>query len=186
MTHRLDLERTHEQLVLLQHFVHGSNKFCEERLVGSEKDTGDGEFDSYWSWVKFVASSYTLECSIRFRVLLDIFVGKPEYKILKEFDTEVREGKEIGEIIEGKFDLNLRESCNKIIHARKLVPIWSDGDIDGINYKYWSGDLDLIGKKGKNSWRLKLHVSPWADCMSEFLFKAELSGLTSYIGADWL
>lgn len=185
MSHLLDIERSYEKLVLLQHFAHGSKQFCLERQTGSEKDIGDGEFDSYWGWVKHIASSYTLECSIRLRVLLDIFTDMPEAEIITELDTETRAGKIIGEIVEGNFDLTLRETCNKIIHARKVIPIWSTETNTDITFKYWSGDLDLSGKMGRNSWRLILHVSPWAKCVEEFLYKAELAELTTYVGADW-
>ena len=38
-----------------------------ERLIGSEEDMGDEEFDEYWTWAKGLVSSYMLECSIRVR-----------------------------------------------------------------------------------------------------------------------
>lgn len=185
MSHLLDLERSYEKLVLLQHFAHGSRQFCSERLTGSDKDTGDGEFDSYWSWVKHIASSYTLECSIRLRVLLDVLNGTPDAEKIEKLDEEARAGKVIGTIIEGDFDLTLRETCNKIIHARKVIPTWSTDTTDGVIFKYWSGDLDLSGTRGKKNWRLLLHVSPWAKCVEEFLFEAELAELTLYVGQDW-
>lgn len=46
MSHQLGLDGVLEKLVLLQHFAHGSERFCRERLVGSVHDIGDGELDS--------------------------------------------------------------------------------------------------------------------------------------------
>ena len=78
MSHLLDLEGVVEKLVLLQHFAHGSEQYCRERLIESKYDVGSGALDEYWGWVKSLVSAYTLECSIRFRVLLDAVVGKSE------------------------------------------------------------------------------------------------------------
>lgn len=120
MSHLLDLEGIFEKLILLQHFAHGSEQYCRERLIGSECDAGDGELDSYWSWVKSLVSAYTLECSVRLRVLLDAVADQPEANKIINIDAHARSGLVIGQVVDGKFELTLRETCNKIIHAKKL------------------------------------------------------------------
>jgi len=185
MSHLLDLQSVFEKLILLQHFAHGSEQYCRERLVGSEYDIGDGALDEYWSWVKGIVSSYTLECGIRLRVLLDTFTGRPEADKIVSLDFAARSGVVIGQVVEGKFELTLRETCNKIIHARKVITVWTTGIAGDVTFKHWSGDLDLSGIKGGKNWRLLLHISPWARCVEQFLEEAESAELTVYVGQDW-
>jgi len=185
MSHILNLEVVVENLVILQHFAAGSEQYCRDRLIGSENDIGDGAYDEYWSWIKGLVSAYTLESSIRLRVLLDSVADKPEADKIPNLDTDARSGLVIGKVIDGKFKLTLRETCNKIIHAKKVIPVWLTGIERGIEFKYWSGDYDLSGTKGKESWRLLLHVGGWARCVERFLAKAESAELTSYVGQDW-
>jgi len=185
MSHLLDIENVFEKLILLQHFVNGSEHYCKERLIGSEHDVGDGAIDAYWSWVKGIMSSYSLECCIRLRVFLDTIRYKPEGNKIPGLDVTARTGLTIGQVIEGNFDLTLRETCNKIIHARKVIPVWATGNANDIEFKYWSGDLDLSGTNRGENWRLILHVAPWARCVERFLEGAEAAELTFYVGQDW-
>jgi hypothetical protein len=185
MSHLLDLGTVAEKLVLLQHFAHGSEQYCRERMTGSELDIGDGELDDYWSWVKGLVSTYTLECCIRLRVLLDTIAGKPGAEKIPSLDAAARTGLVIGQVIDGKFELTLRETCNKIIHAKKVIPIWTTGIERDIEFNYWSGDYDLSGIKGNEDWRFILHIAPWAKSVERFLAAAESAELTLYVGQDW-
>jgi len=185
VSHLLDLEGVVEKLVLLQHFAHGSEQYCRERLIGSKHDAGDGALDEYWGWVKGLVSAYTLECSIRLRVLLDAVAGRPEADKIASLDAAARSGLVIGQVVHGKFELTLRETCNKIIHARQVIPVWATGIERDVEFKYWSGDYDLSGTKGDESWRLILHVAPWARSVKRFLAEAESAELTLYVGQDW-
>lgn len=185
MSHLLNLEAIYEKLILLQHFAHGSEEYCRERLAGSDFDTGDGELDAYWGWVKALVSGYTLECSVRLRVLLDVVASKPEANMIASMDAKARSGLKIGQVVDGNFELTLRETCNKVIHATKAIPVWSTGTEGDIEFKFWSGDYDLSGTKGKENWRLILHVAPWAKSVARFLDEAESAELTLYLGQDW-
>lgn len=185
MSHQLDLDGVLEKLTILQHLVHGSEQYCRERLVGSVNDIGDGAFDDYWGCVKGLVSAYTLECSIRFRVLLDIITDRPEADKIMDIDAAARFGLVIGEVVDGEFELTLRETCNKIIHARKAIPVWSTGIAGDIEFKYWSGVYDLSGTKGNKSWRLLLYIAPWAKSVERFLVNAEKTEMTLYVGQDW-
>src|SRR5215208_3165373 len=169
MSHELNLEGVIEKLVLLQHFAHGSKEYCRERLIGSEEDMGDEEFDEYWTWVKGLVSSYMLECSIRIRVLLDTVADKPEAKEIATIDATILSEVSIGQVTKGNFELSIRESCNEIIHAKKVAPIWATAIDNNIEFKYWSGDFSLSGIKGNNEWQLTLHVASWAKAVEEFL-----------------
>ena len=54
-----------------------------------------------------------------------------------------------------------------------------------MEYKYWSGDIELSGNKGRKQWVLILHVIAWAECIGEFLWEAELAELMTCVGTDW-
>jgi hypothetical protein len=158
MSHQLDFDGMLEKLILLQHFAHGSKQFCQDRLTGSEYDIGDEAFDEYWGWVKVLVSTYILECGIRVRVFLDIISEKLEKSEIIDLDTAARAELSIGQIVDGNFKLTLRETCNKIIHAKKVVPVWTTGMVNDIEFKYWSGQFDLSGTRGSESWQLLLDV----------------------------
>jgi hypothetical protein len=185
VSHHLDLEGISKKLVFLQHFAHGSEQYCRERLIGSDYDTGNGALDEYWGWVKGLVSAYALECSIRLRALLDTVTDKPEADKLISLDAAARAGLVIGQVIDGKFELTLREISNKIIHARKVIPVWATGIERDVEFKYWGGNYDFSGTKGDESWRLILHIAPWARSVERFLMEAESAELTLYVGQDW-
>jgi hypothetical protein len=185
MSHQLDFDGMLEKLILLQHFAHGSKQFCQDRLTGSEYDIGDEAFDEYWGWVKVLVSTYILECGIRVRVFLDIISEKLEKSEIIDLDTAARAELSIGQIVDGNFKLTLRETCNKIIHAKKVVPVWTTGMVNDIEFKYWSGQFDLSGTRGSESWQLLLDVPSWAKSIERFLLKADSSELTLYVGQDW-
>ncbi|KPL74142.1 hypothetical protein ADN00_14170 [Ornatilinea apprima] len=185
MSHQLNLESVIEKLVLLQHFAHGSKEYCRERLAGSEKDIGDAEFDDYWVWAKGLVSSYILECSIRVRVLLDTVSDKPEAKEIAKIDIESISGLTLGKVVKGDFDLSIRESCNKIIHAKKVFPVWQNAFEKDVEFRYWSGEFNLIGTKGKDEWEVILHIASWARAVEKFLTNIDLQDLIIYVGQDW-
>jgi hypothetical protein len=185
MSHELNLESVIEKLVLLQHFAHGSKQYCRERLIGSEEDIGDAGFDEYWGWAKGLVSSYMLECSVRVRVLLDTVSDKPEAREIAKIDEEAISGLIIGDITKGNFDLSIRESCNKVIHAKTASPVWATAVEKGVEFQYWSGDFNLIGSKGKDEWHVTLHVASWAKAIEKFLTNIHLKDLIFYVGQDW-
>jgi hypothetical protein len=184
MSHQLDFDGMLEKLILLQHFANGSKQFCQDRLTGSEYNIGEKAFDEYWGWVKVLVSTYILECSIRVRVFLKIISEKLEKSGIIDLDTAARAELSIGQIVNGNFKLRLRETCNKIIHAKKVIPVWTTGMVNDIEFKYWSGQFDLSGTRGSESWQLLLDVPSWGKSIERFLLKADSSELTLYVGQD--
>ena len=49
---------------------------------------------------------------------------------LSDIDLRARSGISLGTILDGTFDLSIRETCNKIIHATMAVPEWEVEQID--------------------------------------------------------
>jgi hypothetical protein len=184
MSHQLGLEGVQEKLVLLEHFASGSREYCRTRLAGSEEDHGDGILDEYWGWVKTIVSSSLIECAVRARILQDTLREK-EAEQLARLDESCRADLTVGTIVSGDFELSLRETCNKIIHAKKAVPEWALDTEGGIEFRYWSGDYRLSGTKGSEAWDLILHISQWARAMARYFDEAESAELTLNVGQDW-
>lgn len=192
MSHSIDLDGILEKLVLLQHFSFGSDGYCRDRLIGSIEDQGEYEEDKYWSWTKSIVSNYILECSIKLRVIQDTFKVNdgviPDSNTGKDINLNLFDQKAcnkliIGEIIQGDFKLNLRESCNKIIHAVNVKPLWERRSNNRIEYKYWNGKIQLTGAHGKSKWQIILDVAQWARAYENFI---ELLDETDhYLGQDF-
>lgn len=185
MSHQIDIDGIQEKLILLQHFSAGSRSYCADRLIGSELDEGDGEFDEYWSCVKGIVCAYILECSIKFRVLHDCTTGEVGQKQFEVFDEKARVGLNLGVVTIGHFELGLRELTNKIIHATRVVPEWERGSANGVEFKFWSGTLELSGDRDGKPWSLRLYVSSWARAMQRFLSDPETAEAFFYVGQDW-
>ncbi|BAX81339.1 hypothetical protein [Labilibaculum antarcticum] len=192
MSHFIDLDGILEKLVLLQHFSYGSERYCSDRLIGSIEDQGGYEEDNYWGWTKSLVSNYILECSIKLRVIQDTF--NVNYSIIQDsntgkdinlnlFDQKACNKLIIGEIIKGNFKLNLRESCNKIIHAVNVKPLWAKSSNNGIEYQYWNGKIQLTGAHGKSKWLMILDVAQWARAYENFI--ELLEGTDHYLGQDF-
>ena len=102
-------------------------------MIGSDLDVGDGKFDVYWGWIKGIVSDYLIDCAIKTRISQD-YLSENENKIelnLVKADLESRKNLTIGIVHEDDFELTLRESCNKIIHAKKSIPSWSEKEKAG-------------------------------------------------------
>lgn len=185
MSHHLDFDGLSEKLVLLQHLCSGSRSYCADRLTGSSRDQGDGELDEYWGWVKAIVCNYLIECSIKFRVLQDTVKDKSDVVVFEDLDSRACSGLTIGLVTRGAFVLTLRETCNKIIHARRVVPQWSVATTRGIKFKYWNSSVEFAGDRGDKGWSLVLHVSAWSRAMQRFLADFESSDAFHYVGQDW-
>jgi hypothetical protein len=185
LSHVLDIEGITEKLFLLEHIVEGSEAYCAKRLVGSDLDQGHEEYENYWGWVKAIACSSLIECAVKFRILQDTIRGEQDIIEFDKLDSKCCENKIIGEIIEGKFKLSLREACNKIIHARNVTPFWSATTFENTEYKYWSGKVELRGTKGKVNWSLILDIAVWSEAMQLFIDEFSTTDSAIYIGQDW-
>lgn len=154
-------------------------------MTGSSQDQGNQEFDEYWGWVKSIVSNYAIECSIKFRVLQDTIYGKDDIVKFEGLDSKSCHGLAIGKVTEGAFKLSLRESSNKIIHAKRVVPKWSESKTSNKKFKYWSGEVELCGERGAEQWRILLNIGLWAQAMQRFIVEFSHSDASHYVGQDW-
>ena len=142
MSHLVDLNDISEKLILLQHYSYGSFEYSKLKLMGSEKDLGDERLDIYWGWTKSIVSNYILDCAIKYRVIQDTIKNDDRYH---ELNKKASNFDKLGVITKGNFDLNLRESCNKIIHAINVIPLWNESGEGMEKFKYWNGIYRLKG-----------------------------------------
>lgn len=184
MSHSIDLDGISEKLVLLQHYCFGSKQYCEDRLSGSIEDVGNYEFDKYWGWTKGIVSNYILECSIKQRVIQDTF--KDNFTEFSQMDQKACERLKIGKIILGDFDLSLRETCNKIIHAVNVIPMWNKEMKDSTEFQYWNGKYRLSGVHFKNKWELVLDIYQWSKAYEIFIDLFEETDNYHYLGQDFI
>lgn len=185
MSHAIDFDALDEKLFLLQQIVLASERYCEERNVGGESDVGDAEHDVYWGWVKTIVSNYLLECAIKTRVFQDYLVDSRFTHDFAKIDEESRKGIDLGEVRKGNFDVTVRETCNKIIHATRVVLVWSEKKFEGETIKYWKGSFELNGTKGAEPWQLELHVGNWAKAMTRYHDLLSQTEERIYAGQDW-
>jgi len=185
MSHQLDFDGMAEKLILLQHFSSGSRSYCADRLTGSTSDQGAGALDDYWGWVKTIVCNYSIDCAIKFRILQDTIKGQSDVVAFEQLDSQAQTGLTIGLVAQGTFDLTLRESCNKIIHARRVIPQWLDSRAKGKRFKYWNGTVEYGGDRGGKKWIVILNVSDWSRAMERFLLEFQSSDAFHYVGQDW-
>lgn len=165
MSHAIDFQALDEKLFVLQQIVLGSERYCEQRKTGGESDAGDGELDAYWGWMKTIVCNYLLECAVKTRVFQDYLLGSRFDHDFAKIDEESRQAVQLGIVRKGTVELTLRETCNKIIHATRVVVIWAEKEYSGEVIKYWNGILELHGSKGRDEWQVDLHVGEWARAM---------------------
>ena len=187
MSHSIDFEDLEGKLFVLQQIALASEIYCSQEMIGSELDLGDGKFDIYWGWIKGIVSEHLIDCAIKTRIFQDILT-ESEVGLglnLSDIDTEARKNLFIGVVREGNFEITLRETCNKIIHAKKSVPSWTEKQVGNMKFKYWDGCFHLHGSKGNKAWHLELNVGNWAKAMSLYHEKLSSPEIRSEIGQDW-
>ena len=135
--------------------------------------------------MKGTVGAYVLECAIKYRVLCDTAESAEGKGKVRALDGVACKERALCTILEGKFDVSLRELSNKIIHAIHVVPVWVSARQRGTTFKFWGGQLELSGTHQRKTWKLALNVREWAVAMQHFLHLAESSELTMYIGQDW-
>ena len=65
-------------------------------------------------------------------------------------------------------ELPLREACNKIIHAADFRPVYDHSDrlVADNEYRrvwYMTGEIELEGQRGKQTWEALLHVDAFLE-----------------------
>lgn len=184
MSYIINFDELDGKLFLLQQLVLASENYCLQEMMGSNLDEGDGKLDVYWGWIKGIVSDYLIDCAIKTRIFQDYLSENKMELDLTKVDLDARKNLEIGIIHKGNFELTLRESCNKIIHAKKSTPSWNEKPISDTIFKYWNGSFHLYGSKANQNWYLELRVGEWAKAMSIYHDMLDSSEGRIYVGQD--
>jgi hypothetical protein len=185
MSHAIDFDGMQEKLFLLRHLSLGSKAYCREEEIGSDIDIGEGEFDSYWGWLKVVLSNYLIESAVKLRMIQEYCAKDGYAEELASYERTAMKGLSLGTIHQGSFTISVRETTNKIIHATRATIAFTEEPGGHGTYRHWDGYYHLYGKKGSADWHLALDVNAWSKAVSIYLDELQSNELTLYMGQDW-
>ncbi len=173
MPHILDLSGAHEALFHLRHLAAGSREYCRRgELHCGDRDYTPGEWAAYQGFLSFLASRSLLSLALNLRVLHDTArtksLGKGVATDIEEISNSTEQG--LGTVLQGDFELTLRESCNKIIHATEFRPEFKESRTGRPvkRYAYWTGQVTALGSQGRANWVVQLDTLRWCDAVDEF------------------
>ena len=169
MGHAIDFGGIEEKLFLLQQLSCASqvNAEWKSKYINSKKEESwqvselEIELDQNFAFTESIVSNYMIDIAVKTRIFQDHFKENHFECGFSEFDQAAIDyvGGDIGSVVSGNFSLTLRESCNKIIHAKKFRLLKSDSTPN--NY-FWSGLCELQGSFNKQEWQVYIKVKEWA------------------------
>lgn len=171
MAHRFDLYGVSEKLFMLRQLVCASRAYCkDEGLYKGSAHYPCDDWNDYESRLKRLVSSSLIEIAAKARVLEDTLKGEIKASSLRDA-AEVTRNLRIGEVIAGAFELTVRESCNKILHAVRADMLRNNSKVSSPyrQYSYWTGIYQLAGAKGGRAWCVNINVAEWAVAIEEYL-----------------
>lgn len=176
MSHLFDLQGINQQLFRLSHLAVGSRKHAQRnRLARDDDNDPQSEWGAYYFQIRNAVSNDLLELAAKVRVAQDAMLDRLESCDIRQIDEVSIGNAPIGKVLSGSFRLTIRESCNKIIHAKQvsIVIDVSRSQRPAFRYNYWNGHCGLRGSQGGQSWEIDLDVFEW--CQSMTVFVEEMS-----------
>lgn len=180
MPHRIDIDGIHQNLFILQNLVFGSKIFCTTYHINRMNESYDFNWDYYLGWLKSIVSEKLIESSIKMRILQDFLHDQDSSIDFKVIEEVACSNINIGSIIiaDSVEPLTIRESCNKIIHALEMNLQWREillrkkkkGEF---NPEFWSGVVELHGKKGSKEWLTLVNVIDYCVAIERVLIHLE-------------
>ncbi|MDO9360763.1 MAG: hypothetical protein Q7T70_17455 [Polaromonas sp.] len=172
MSHFFDLFGMYQQLFRLSHLAVGSRKYAQRKqLEQGDDDDAQSDWGAYYIHIRNAVSNDLIELATKVRVAQDAMLDRLEMHQITELDARSIGDHAVGTVIEGSFQLTIRESCNKIIHAQqvKLEISESRSTNPAFRYNYWNGRCNLRGaSQSKKTWEIDLDVFEWCQSMTSF------------------
>ncbi|WP_221074598.1 hypothetical protein [Agarivorans aestuarii] len=175
MGHPIDFGNLEEKLFLIQQLSSASqeNAKWKSSYLKSNKEEDwqvtelQIELEDDLALTETLISSYMIECAVKTRIFQDHFTEDHFECGFSSFDKDAIDsvGGDIGNVLNGSFTLSLRESCNKIIHAKKFYLIKEN---ENLNIPYWNGLCHLTGTFQKKEWKIELDVRNWAAAINYY------------------
>ena len=172
MTHSLDFFGISEKLFVLRQLAFASREYCkEESIYKGSRYYADDDWKDYEWRIRKLVGSYMIEIAAKSRLLEDAIKLTARPSLLRELDEETRRHYRIGDVLAGKVDLTLRESCNKILHASHTYLAWKNSRVKHPYkpYTYWIGGYGLKGSRGGNAWEVVIAVPEWCLAVENYL-----------------
>ncbi|MEO3988183.1 hypothetical protein [Plesiomonas shigelloides] len=159
MSHYISISSLNVQLMNLASLAIAGEDLCRRYMYKADFNMYDKE--SYSRILKLSVSESLIELAVKLRSFDEFCPFEPENDIDIYEDKINRKTK------------NLRFLCNKIIHADE-VHLDYQGNINyNKDFTWWSGQITLSGKQGKQSWIFFFHVTQFCDSAIDFLYKME-------------
>lgn len=163
MPHVFDIDGINNDLFILMHLSKGSGGVCDELAIKYTNECYD-QITEYRGLLKMYVSQIMVNAAIKLRLMSGVGIkADPDFRI-DDLDARACDGLKIGNIVEGKFKLNLRQSCNKLVHATDTRMVWN-AEYDEDKIERWTGKYILLGNYGKDDWELELNVFNWCVAM---------------------
>jgi hypothetical protein len=171
MSHFFDLHGMHQQLFRLSHLAVGSRKYAQRNLLerGDDNDA-QSDWGVYYLHIRNAVSNDLIELATKVRVAQDAMLDRLESREIREIDEGSIGSTPIGTVLSGSFRLTIRESCNKIIHAKQVaLEIGASRSAKpAFRYNFWNGRCRLRGTQGGQPWEIDLDVFEWCQSMTAF------------------
>jgi len=171
MTHSFGFGGISEKLFVLQQLHAASRDYC--RNAGICQDSypyGHDDWNDYEHKIKPIVSGYMIEIAAKVRILQDSTSAQIRPLVFERADKYALEDIPLGKFHSGGFNLNVRESCNKIIHATRVELGWITRNRKTQSaYTYWSGAVNLFGAKANKPWHLELDATAWCVSIGTYL-----------------
>ncbi|WP_407351143.1 hypothetical protein [Luteimonas sp. R10] len=161
----------HQQLFRLSHLAIGSKKYAQKKQLerGDDDDT-QSDWGTYYIHIRNAVSNDLIELATKVRVAQDAMLDHLEHCEVQEIDAGSIGETPIGTVLSGSFRLTIRESCNKIIHAKHVdLGIGTSRNAKpAFRYNYWNGHCKLRGAQEGQSWEIDLNIFEWCQSMTAF------------------
>jgi hypothetical protein len=172
MSHFFDLFGMYQQLFRLSHMTVGSRQYAQRKqLEKGDDDDPLSDWGTYYIHIRNAVSNDLIELATKVRVAQDAMLDRLESHEIAELDVQSIGNYAIGTVLVGSFQLSIRESCNKIIHAQhvELGIEESRNKNPRFRYNYWNGHCKLRGtSQSKKVWEIDLDVFEWCQSMTSF------------------
>jgi hypothetical protein len=183
--HRIGIDSIHEELFLLLNLAYAAPAYAQQHpgVFQDDDETGDDEY--YVPWLRYVISEKLLIAATKMRVVMEML--REEHKLYSDDDEELPfdlvgmqqraiGSHAVGMYVQGNGSCDIRDCCNRIIHANDVLPVVTPprNDDEGTNasnrlVRHWTGDVTLLGEKNGTPWEFTLVVSAFCLATEEFL-----------------
>lgn len=171
MSHSFDFMGLSEKLFLLRDLADGTREFCKKEQLFEGPIHYEDDWSMYYLRTRSLVSSRLIELAANMRIVEDTCKHQETYSDIRELDALCRDQGSIGIVLRGNFELSLRESCNKIIHATEFDLAISNARSSKpyYRYSYWNGCCVLKGRHSNQPWHIELNVHEWCGAIDCFM-----------------